>query len=148
MTMNVGQAPADLQAPIGQFRLLANDLASTPLNPNVAGRGQYELFSDAEIAAFINLYPTSMLRSVGVAYMTLAGRAATESAITKDYDLQVDLTKKAADLRATATAYFTRADAENDMTGDDSTFGITGGVYSQSIPTHFSGHLGRADWGV
>lgn len=140
MSVNIGTVPADLQAPIGQFRLLANDLVAVPLNPVVQGRGQYELFSDNEISAFINLYPTSMLRAVGTAYMTLAGRAATESAITKDYDLQVDLTKKATDLRAVATAYFSRADIEGEVTGLEAGFGIDGGLDwfdHENLPTHW-----------
>jgi hypothetical protein len=122
---NIGNTPPDFNAPTGKFRLIAQDINYTELSPSVPGQGAYELFSDAEIAGYMSLYPDSLFRAVGTAYRSLAGRAALEAKIVKDFDLQVDLTKKAAALEAAADAFFERADADDLLSGAHSTFGIT-----------------------
>lgn len=122
---NVGSNPADFNSPTGQFRLLANDTVATELPTPVAGQGQFALFSDAEIAGYMGLYPESILRAVGTAYTALAGRAAMEAKLVKDFDLQVDLSKRAEMLTDAAKAYFARADADDLLSGAHSTFGVT-----------------------
>lgn len=117
---NRGIVPPSFTSPTGQFRLLANDTVYTNAGN---GQGEYALFSDEEINGLIALYP-NMLRAVGYGYLGLAARAAMDSKNVKDYDLSADLTKRAADLRSTARAFFDRADAEADLVGDDSTFGV------------------------
>lgn len=133
MTLNEGNTPPDFNAPTGQFRLLANDTVATDLTPVVPGRGQYTLFSDDEIAGYLALYPTSLLRAVGTAYNALAGQAALRAKMVKDFDLQVDLTKRAGALADAARAYFDRADADDLITGANSTFGVTSPVSDPSL---------------
>lgn len=116
-----GAVPPDFNSPTGRFRLLANDVAFTNAS---GGFGEYELFSDEEINGFLAITPESILRCVGYGYLSLAGSAAIESKNVKDFDLQADLTKRAADLRSTARAFFDRADTEADKTGVDSEFGV------------------------
>lgn len=123
--INAGTNPPDFNAPTGQFRLIANDTVATDSTPPVAGQGEYALFSDNEIAGYMALHPDSLLRAVGTAYLALSGRAAMEAKLIKDYDLQVDLSKRAAALAEAASAYFERADAEDLLSGAHSTFGIT-----------------------
>lgn len=118
---NRGIVPPNFTSPTGQFRLLALDTVYTNA---ASGQGDYALFSDEEINGLIALYP-NMLRAVGYGYLGLSARAAMESKDVKDYDLAADLTKRAADLRSTARAYFDRADEEAARTGEDSTFGVT-----------------------
>lgn len=130
-----GAVPPNFTSPIGQFRLLANDVNYTSLGTDV---GDYVLFSDDEINGFIGLHPESLLRAVGYGYLALAARAAMESKDVKDYDLSADLTKRAGDLRSTARAYFDRADAEALLTGANSTFGV-------GYPEHEHEHWNRIE---
>lgn len=103
---NFGEAPPDFSTAVGQFRLIANDTTYTA----VTGGGDYLLFSDDEIDAFLAAQPGSVYRAVGLAYMGLANRAALESESIKDYDLAVDSRNKAGELRAQANWYFAEAD--------------------------------------
>jgi hypothetical protein len=119
--MATGAAPPDFTTSIGQFRLLANDV--NYIDPDSNGVAEFSLFSDEEIQGYVALYP-NLLRAVGYGYLGLAARAANESKNVKDYDLAADLTKRAADLRSTARAYFERADVEGEMNGTESTFGV------------------------
>lgn len=116
-----GAVPPDFNTPTGRFRLLANDVVFANES---GGFGEYELFSDEEISGFLAIAPESILRCVGFGYLSLAGSAAVESKIVKDFDLQADLTDRAADLRSTARAYFERADIEAERIGVDSEFGV------------------------
>lgn len=117
-----GAVPPNFTSPTGQFRLLAADVNYTNASN---GFGDYELFSDDEINGLIGLHPDSLLRAIGYGYLALAANAALQSKDIQDYDLAADLTKRAGDLRSTARAYFDRADFEANLTGADSTFGIT-----------------------
>lgn len=109
---NPGQFPVDLASPVGQFRALVGDLASVPYTPVYPGFQNFVMFSDAEIEAYIE-QGGGTTRGVGFAYLYLAGQAALESVSVKDYDLAIDKTKRAADLRAIAQIWFSRADDED-----------------------------------
>lgn len=123
---NLGDTPPDFSAPIGMFRLLAQDTNYVPLSPAVAGQGSYDLFSDAEVTGYIAMFAGfSLFRAVGAAYAGLAGRASMEAKIAKDYDLQVDLTKRAEALQSMAQAFLAQADHDDELSGVLSTFGIT-----------------------
>lgn len=106
---NPGIAPPDYGTPVGQFRLLANDTASIPLNPVVPGEGDYAKWSDAEIEGFVALYPDSLNFAVGSAYMGLAAQAALVSQSIADYDLRIDTTKRSQSLIDIANFYFGQA---------------------------------------
>lgn len=141
MSQNVGIVPPDFSSSIGQFRLLAQDTNYTDLIPDEDGLGSYDLFSDAEIAGYLAMYSGySAYRPVGAAYQGLAARASMSAKMVKDYDLQIDLTKRAVALQATADALFQRADKEDALTGATSTFGLSGpaddtvGEYMNALP--------------
>jgi len=110
---NPGAFPLDPENPVAQFRYNYGDALSEPYEPPVAGFQNYAELSDEEIESFLLLADGSVNRAIGRMYIALSGRAAKESLSVKDYDLQVDLTKRAADLRAAAQSWFDLADRED-----------------------------------
>lgn len=132
---NPGAWPVDLTSDVGRFRAVVGDLNSTPYNPVEPGFQNYEKFSDDEIEAYIAQADGSINRAVGISYLYLAGQAAMESTSIKDYDLQVDLTKRAADLRAIAQMWFDMAD-DDDLSESEDGFEIvpTGKTGGEFIP--------------
>lgn len=114
---NPGQWPVDLSSDVGQFRALIGDLNAVPYDPDEPGFGNFEKFSDAEIEAYLLAGGGSIPRGIGFAYLYLAGQAAMQSASVKDYDLQIDETKRAGDLRAIAQFWFDQADDSDDNAG-------------------------------
>jgi hypothetical protein len=106
---NLGVAPPNFSTTVGNFRLLANDLYFVPTNPVVAGLGDYTLFSDNEIDAYLILQ-SNVYCAVGLAYMGLANTAARQAESIKDFDLAIDSRQKAEQLRAQADAFFNLAD--------------------------------------
>ena len=115
---NPGEYPVDRASNVGQFRALVGDLNSTPYNPVEPGFQNFEKFSDAEIEAYIS-QGGSVTRGIGYAYLYLAAQAAKESISVGDYDLKIDKTKRAADLRAIAEFWFKRADDDDIATAED-----------------------------
>lgn len=124
MADNKGAYPLDPLTLVGQFRLASGDVISVPFDPDQPGFQNYRLWSDEEIAQFVVLGGTSSNRAVGYAWLQAAGAAALQSKSIKDYDLQVDLTKRAGDLRALALVYFGLADSEDAAAGLDEAFEI------------------------
>lgn len=110
--VNDGAVPFDPQSEVGKFRVLVGDTMAEPYDPPEPGRGNYEMFSDLEIEGFLAVAEGSISLAIGNAYLTLAGQAAKESRSVKDFDLSIDLTKRAADLRLVAMQWFDRADKE------------------------------------
>lgn len=117
---NPGAYPVDPLTDVGQFRLAFGDVYSSPYDPVEPGFQDYTELSDAEIEQFISLGADSIPRAIGFYYLSLSGAAAKESKSVKDYDLSVNLEKRAADLRATAQIWFDRADAIDDASAEDS----------------------------
>ena len=95
-----------------------------PLDPAVDGFQSYLINSDAEIESFLALGADSQSRAIGHWYLSMSGAAARESKSVKDYDLQIDLTKRSNDLRATALLYFSQADEEDSAAGLNEAFEI------------------------
>lgn len=120
---NPGAYPVDLASNVGQFRALTGDLNSVPYSPVEPGFQNFEKFSDAEIEAYIAQGGDSIPRAIGYSYLYLAGQAAMQSASYKDYDLALDETKRAADLRAIAQFWFDQADGD-DVIGAEEGFEI------------------------
>lgn len=114
MAINKGVAPPDMTSEVGKFRALIGDMTYTELVPPVPGYGDYELFSDDEIEVFLASSETPE-GAAYLAYMQLSGQAAIESRTVKDFDLQVDLTKRATDLRLIAAMW---ADKDAAATSD------------------------------
>lgn len=132
---NPGAYPVDLTSKVGQFRALTGDLNSTPYDPVEPGYQNFVKFSDAEIEGYLTQGGGSVARAIGYSYLYLAGQAAIESKAIKDYDLQVDKTKRAADLTAIAKLWFGQADGEEVIAGEEA-FEIvpTGTNSGQFIP--------------
>ena len=115
--------PPDPDTETGQFRFLIGDVEYD------LETGTYKRFSDGSIQSFLAQGDGNMNRAIGYAYLTLASQAAEQSKTVKDYDLQIDLTKRAGDLRNTAAMWFGMADAddERDGVGDIFDMGVVGG---------------------
>ena len=107
---NPGIAPPEFDTPVGQFRLLAGDVAFTALTPAQLGLGDYTAFSDEEIEGFLDLNGDNVYRAVGFAYMALANVAAQNAQSIKDFDLQIDSRQRAEQLRFQAAWFFGKAD--------------------------------------
>lgn len=133
---NPGVYPLDATSDTGKVRLMFGDTQSTAYDPVESGKQDYTLFSDDEIEAFLEVGET-ISGAVGWAYMQLAGEAARQSANIKDYDLQADLTKRSADLRAAAQFYF-----DMDAASSDDAFVIvptgTRGTSDEFVPVRCS----------
>lgn len=56
MSVSVGVSPVDLTSQIGQIRTLLGDTDALPLNPPVAGSGEYRYWSDVELQGIINMF--------------------------------------------------------------------------------------------
>lgn len=150
MAENPGIHPLDPATLVGQFRLAVGDTQSEPFDPPTPGIENYTQFSDNEILQFLVMGRDSINRAIGYSFLQAAGSAAYQSKQVKDYDLSVDLTKRADDLRKMAQSYFDLADADDLQDGSDSFFDIvpTGndrGLYTRAEATayHFplNGHL-------
>lgn len=124
MAENIGVYPLDPTSEVGKFRLATGDVTSVALDPPVAGYESYSINSDDEIENFLAMGGDSQLRGIGYWYLSMSGAAARESKAVKDYDLQVDLTKRSNDLRATAMTYFSLADEEDANAGLSEAFEI------------------------
>lgn len=152
MSENRGVAPPDPVTDTGRFRALSGDLEYQPLDPPIPGWGSYMRFSDAEIEAYLAQADGSVPRAIGYSYLYLAGQAAIASQSVRDYDLQVDTTKRAADLRAIAQFWFDKAD-EDDVAAAEEGFEIvpTGRTGGDFIPEGAVPEWGRrytwAKWG-
>lgn len=116
---NPGAWPLDPATTVGQFRVLYGDITSEPYVPAQPGFQNYEELSDTEIEGFLAQGGDAPGRAIGYLYLAMAGQAAKESRSIKDYDLQVDLTKRAADLRAIAQMWFDRGDSDDLIAGED-----------------------------
>lgn len=129
--------------------MLTNDTQYDEYEPVEPGVGNFSTWSDAVIEAYIESSPDNMPRAVGFAILGLALTAAKESKTVKDYDLQVDLSKRSADLRATATQWFTRADAQDRAAADIfevfDTFG-TGEFIPEASPAEWGREYGVGRW--
>lgn len=120
---NPGAYPLDPGTDVGRFRLVYGDTDSTPYSPVEPGFQNYEELSDDEIEAFLSQGSNSINRAIGYYYISLAGAAAKQSRSIKDYDLSVDVSKRAADLRAIAQWWFDLAD-NDDATSAEEAFEI------------------------
>lgn len=114
---NIGIAPPDFDTPVGMFRAEINDTEYTELDPAVPGFGAYEDMGDVEIEALLNQADGNIDRAVGRYYLRLAELASMQAKVVKDHDLSLDLTKRAAELRESASARFALADEADAQAG-------------------------------
>ena len=136
---NPGAHPLDPTTPVGRFRTLYGDTDSEPYSPIEPGVQNYGELSDDEIEGFIAQGGDSVPRGIGYLYIAMAGQAAKQSKVVQDQDLRVDLTKRAADLRAIADVWFGSAD-DDDLANAEEAFEIVptgqrnGGVIPEGSP--------------
>lgn len=135
---NNGLAPPDPNTEVGSFRYTYGDILYTDLDPAQPGFGDYEELSDADIEALL-AQGGSVPGAIGYLYLAMSGHAAKESRSVKDQDLAIDLTKRAADLRAVAQMWFDRVGAD-DLIAAEEAFEIVptgrscGGVIPEGSP--------------
>ena len=91
----------------GQVRLLANDVADAP----------DQVFTDAEIQAFLTLEGGNIKRAAAQAIDTIADNEALISKVIRSQDLQTDGAKVAESLRKRAAALRAQADEADDNAG-------------------------------
>lgn len=84
---NVGVAPPDPTADIGRMRLALGDSEFTELDPPEGGKGQYGLFSDDELNAFLSLASGNVPRAIAMAYRQIGASWASSGATVKTDDL-------------------------------------------------------------
>lgn len=111
---NYGIPFEDTTDGLRSFRTTVGDTAYTEITPppaNPEWTANYVLFSDLEAQTYIDQSDENSFRAAGWAFMTLSAQAALRAKSVKDYDLSVDLTKRAEDLRAAAQFFFDQADA-------------------------------------
>lgn len=141
---NRGIAPPTPGTDITNFRVLAGDVAYTELDPPETGFGDYTFWSDLEIEAFLSA-SESLPWAIYYAYLQAASTAAAQSVVVKDFDLQVDLSKRADGLRAIAAMWLSRAQDDDLIAGEDAFVvvptGATGGGF---IPEAAPAVWGRA----
>lgn len=113
MAVNKGIYPLDPTSDVGKFRLLIGDTESIPLVPPETGFQNYTMFSDAEIEVFLAQSEGSLPGAAYLAYLQLAASAAMESKSVSDFDLKIDLTKRATDLRLIAMTWKDQWDADS-----------------------------------
>ena len=142
---NPGEYPLDPESLVGRFRLTYGDVYSEPYAPVVPGVQNYKELSDAEIEAFLAQSTNeSIPRAIGLYVLSLATRAALEAKTVKDYDLQLDNTKRSGELRAAAQLWFDRADAEDIEAGLGDIFEIYGPGCDDFAPEGSPAQWGRS----
>ncbi len=122
---NKGVAPPDPETEVGRVRYLIGDTEYVELEPPEEGFGSYQVASDGQIEAALIRAEGNENRTAGYVYTMLASQAAVESKMVQDYDLRLDTTKRAADLRAAAQMWFDLADEEDDAEGLGDIFEFT-----------------------
>lgn len=110
MAVNRGIAPPDYSSEVGEVRAHIGDVNYEPFDPDEPGFGVYEMYSDDELEVFLER-ADSVEGAVASAYLQMAGAAAREAKMVKDYDLQVDLVKRADALRRMAELWISKSEA-------------------------------------
>lgn len=83
----LGIAPPDGETKVGQFRLLAGDSEYEEVVPPVPGFGLYQLWTDAEIEAFLAVSGGSVPRAIAMAFSQIGAMWASTGATIKTDDL-------------------------------------------------------------
>lgn len=107
-----GVAPFDPESDVGKFRVAVGDTHWTELDPPEEGYGNYEMYSDDEINAFLSL-SGSVAGAISDALFQMALAAASSASSIQDYDLRIDTTKRATELRLLAQGWRDRANQED-----------------------------------
>lgn len=144
---NPGRYPLDPETLVGSFRLVYGDTDSEPYDPEFPGFQNYEELSDDEIEGFLRSGGASVTRAIGYYYLSLAGTAAKKARSVSDYDLKVDTTKRAAELREIAKFWFDQADDDDDQSGANEAFELVPvGTRDKSLRAEASPWPVRKGW--
>jgi hypothetical protein len=119
---NIGVAPYNPATPVGRVRVTTGDVIYGTIT---SGQAEYQMFSDADIEAFLVTSDDDILRAAGFGFMALAARASLDSKTIKDYDLSVDLKSLADSLRKQAAEFFKQADEADARLGNLDIFELT-----------------------
>lgn len=87
MAENRGVAPPDGATDIGRMRLALGDSDYIEYDPPQSGFGMYQLFSDAELQAFLDLAGGNVARAIAMAYRQIGASWASSGATVKTDDL-------------------------------------------------------------
>lgn len=107
--VNSGLYPLEPGTDLTRFRVLAGDTNATPNDP-ADGYGDFQLFSDVEVLAYLEENPENIYRALAEAFFAAHARAAFESKFIKDYDLEVDARDRAKQILAAAERFDRKAD--------------------------------------
>lgn len=122
---NRGITPPDPTTDVGLFRLASGDVESEPLNPAEPGYGDYALWSDDQITAFLTLSGGSVARAISKGYIQLA--AATDAEAIKTDDLSYIGKEEVEKWERLAAYWTTQADLEGDGPDDIFDLVVVGG---------------------
>lgn len=142
--INVGIAPPDPTSPVGRFRLMAGDTDFKPLDPPVAGQGEYEDASDDEIQSYLDATSGNLNRALGTYFLAMAAAAASEAKLIQDYDLRLSTVSRAGDLRRVGQAFLAQAESDDMVEGGTDVFeAFTLSGNTSSIPEGSLPRVGR-----
>lgn len=116
---NVGIAPPDPTTDTGRMRLALGDSEFTPLEPPEAGKGQYGLFSDDELGAFLSLANGSVPRAIAMAYRQVGASWASTGATIKTDDLSYSAKDSVGNWMTLANYWDKVADDADQRSADD-----------------------------
>lgn len=130
--MNFGVAPFDPNTAVGQLRALVGDTEFQPLDPPVANRGDYNVWSDTALEAVLILKAGSALRAAGTLYLQLAAEYAQTQRSIKTDDLSINTSGRGDTLLKVAQSFLDEAQAGENAAASE---------YFQIVP--FGGRRGR-----
>lgn len=114
----IGHAPPDGTTDVGKFRLLAGDSEWIELDPPVPGQGLYQLWTDAEIQAMIDV-SGSVARAISMAYAQIGAQWASNGATIKTDDLSYSVKDSVGNWMNLAAWWAKVADDEESRAVDD-----------------------------
>lgn len=115
----LGVAPPDGTTNVGKFRLLSGDSEYVELDPPEPGFGLYQLWSDAEINAFLDVAGGSVARAISLAYAQIGASWASTGATIKTDDLSYSVKDSVGNWMGLAKYWSDIADSEEGRDVDD-----------------------------
>ena len=113
MVDNAGKYPVEVDSNVGFFRVRVGDLIPV-VKPIDGAPAEFQKWSDAEIEAFLGAAGGKVTRAIAYSYDALALDITIEGVVVKDFDLQVDPSKRIAHMRELAKEWHQRANAEDE----------------------------------
>lgn len=111
MVDNAGKFPVDYTTDVGLFRVRFGDTVPDTEPTVEEPCAGFVYWSDTEIEGFLAAGKT-LTRAIAISYDSLAVKLILNSEVIKDFDLTVDPTRSATQMRELAKEWNVRADAE------------------------------------